>query len=175
MRRLVHILTITGIMMVFFSTTVLGAADIKIGVVDFQRILETSKAGKAAQVEISARGKKMEEDLRLKNEEIRELEKQLQRESMVMSPEMREETQRNVRIKINDLKVLQKRYLDDFKRLEARIINRIQEDVFTLVEKIGDAEGYRLLIEKRAGGVVYAPGNIDITDQVMKAYDAQSP
>ena len=38
-----------------------GADVAKIGVVDFQRILDVSSAGKAARAEITKRGKKMEQ------------------------------------------------------------------------------------------------------------------
>ncbi|MBN1931216.1 MAG: OmpH family outer membrane protein [Desulfobacterales bacterium] len=150
------------------------AADVaKIGVVDFQRILETSSAGKDAQIEINKQGKKMEADLKEKGDEIEELKKKLERETLVMSKEMREEKEREVRIKINDFKTLQKKYLDDFKGFEAKLVRRIQEAVFNLVDDIGKKEGYLLIVEKRQGGVLYAPNSIDITDQLIQQYNTE--
>lgn len=160
--------------LVLLSAGSAPAADVaKIGVVDFQRVLETSDAGKAAQEEVNLEGEKMEKDLKAKGSEIEEIEKKLERESMVMSKEMQEQKTREFRIKINDLKGLQKRYMDDFKRLEARIVSRIQKEVFELVKEIGKREGYLLILEKRAGGIVYSPANIDITDQLIKEYNTQ--
>ena len=61
---------VTSIFFVFSA----GAAEVnRIGVVDFQRILETSEAGKAAQAEIKSEGQKMEAALKQKGEEIEEL------------------------------------------------------------------------------------------------------
>ena len=54
-----------GVLSFFFLTGASSAADVaKIGVVDFQKILEVSNAGKTAQAEINKQGKQMETDLK---------------------------------------------------------------------------------------------------------------
>ena len=147
----------------------------KIGVVDFQKVLETSNIGKTAQNEINNKGKQMEADLKTRGSEIEELEKKLDRESLVMSKDVREEKQRDLRIKIGDFKSLQQQYTGDFRTLENKIIGKIQKEVVEVVQSIGKKEGYTLIVEKRTGGVVYAPTTIDITDQVIQAYNAMPP
>jgi len=165
-----------GVLSFFFLTGASSAADgAKIGVVDFQKILEISNAGKSAQVEINKQGKQMETDLKDRGAEIEDIEKKLERESLVMSKEVRDEKQREMRIKIGDFKALQQKYMEDFKALENRIISRIQKEVVELVQEIGKKEGYTLIVEKRTGGVVYAPTTIDITDAVIQVYNTQAP
>lgn len=61
----------------------------KIGVVDFQTILETSKVGKAAQKEIKSEGEKMEETLKEKGAEIEALKKKLERDALVIDRDTR--------------------------------------------------------------------------------------
>ena len=150
-----------------------GAAIAKIGVVDFQKILSTSDAGKSAQSEINKQGIKMEDDLKKKGNEIEEIKKKLERESLVMSKESRSEREREIRIKINDIKILKKRFAQDFKLLEKKLVNLIQKDIFKIVEEIGKKEGYLLVIEKREGGVLYFPSTIDITDELIHQYNAE--
>lgn len=161
---------------VFFSlvTSSFGADIAKIGVVDFQRILETSSAGKMAKTEINKEGKKMEAELKRKGADIEKLKKRLEREALVMSKDKREENEREIRIKINDLKVLQKKYMKDFKIHEARLVKRIQNDVVEVVREVGKREGYLLILEKREGGLLYSPGTIDITDKVIQQYNAKT-
>lgn len=150
------------------------SADVaKIGVVDFQKILETSNAGKAAQAEINKHGKKMEEDLKQKGAEIEEMKKRIEREALVISKEMREEKEREFRIKVNDLKALQKKFMADFKQQEATLVKKIQKEVFELVETMGKAEGFLMIVERREGGVLYAPNTIDITDKLIQKYNAK--
>jgi len=165
-----------GVLSFFFLTGASSAADVaKIGVVDFQKILEVSNAGKTAQVEINKQGKQMENDLKDRGTEIEDIEKKIERESPVMSKDVREEKQREMRIKIGDFKALQQKYMEDFKALENRIISRIQKEVVELVQEIGKKEGYTLIVERRTGGVVYAPLSIDITDAVIQIYNTQAP
>jgi len=159
------------ILIIFFSTILwIGfavAADVaKIGIVDLQRIMETSDPGKSAQAEIKKQKDKMEQELKTKGAEIEELSKQFERESMVMSKEKREEKEREGRIKLNDFKSLQKRYRSQLQNLEKRMVSGIREDVFTLVEEMGKKEGYLLIINNFS--VMYSPGSIDITDKLIK-------
>ena len=155
-----------------FSLTVSYGADVaKIGVVDFQRILEVSSAGKSAQAKIKSQGEKMETDLKKKGSELEELKKKLEREALVMSMEMREEKEREFRIKINDFKSLEKKYKEEFKVVNNRLVNRIKKDIFELIEEIGKKEGYLLIIEKHEAGVMYSPTAIDITDKLIIQYN----
>jgi len=173
MRRFKTAFVATFFTFCFFVASSYGADVAKIGIVDFQRILEASSAGKKAQAEISKQGKTLEADLKGRGAEIEEIKKKLEREALVMSKEMREEREREIRIKINDLKTLQKKYMNDFKLREKRLVNRIQKDIFKLVQDIAKKEGYLLILEKREGGVLYAPNANNITDKVIQMYNAE--
>lgn len=159
----------------FFSLLWLGsvnAADVaKIGVANLQRVLETSNQGKSAQEEIKKQKDQMELELKQKGGEIEELRKQLERESMVMSKEKREEKEREIRIKINDFKSLEKRYRAQLQNLEKKLVNALLKEVSTLVEEIGKKEGYLLIINN--SGVLYSPNSINITDQLIKQLNAR--
>ncbi len=150
-----------------------GADIAKIGVIDFQKILETSSSGKAAQAEIKKKGKKMEADLKKRGSGIEDNKKKLEREALVMSKEMRQEKERELRININDLRTLQKKYMADFKKYENRLVSKMQKEVVEIVKTIGKKGGYLLIIERREGGALYYPNSIDLTDHVIKAYNAK--
>lgn len=143
-----------------------GADVAKIGIIDLQKILESSVAGKSIQNELKLQKDKMESDLKQKGAEIETIGKRLEREAMVMSKDMREEKEREQRIKINDFKSLQKKYRTELQKLEAQLMNELQDDLKGLVENIGKKEGYLMIINKL--GVLYAPTSIDITDKVIQ-------
>ncbi len=161
-------ITIIGMLLL---TTASWAADFKLGIVDFQQILKESRAGKAAQTEIARKAKGMESDFEAKKNEIEAMRNQLEKDALVMSRDRREEKEREIRIKINDAKTLQKKYMEDFKEAEAQVIRRIQKDFFDLVGEIGKREGYTLIIEKL--GVLYSQDAVDITDKLIREYDAR--
>ncbi len=149
-----------------------GAEVQKIGVIDLQKIIDKSNPGKRSSVEIKSQGKKMEQILKKKGAEIEELRKTVDQKALVMSNEAREAKEQDLRVKINDLKSLQRRYQDVLRDLNINLSKQITKDVFEIVEGIGKRAGYSLIIDRRAGGVVYAPNVLDITDKVIEEYNA---
>ncbi|MGD8769177.1 MAG: OmpH family outer membrane protein [Desulfobacterales bacterium] len=149
-----------------------GADVAKIGIVDFQRLFKISSAGKKAAAEIKKRHQDLEAGLKKKGEEIEAAKNKLEREALVMSREMREEREREIRIKINDIKSLEKRYRSEMRELEQRIVGQIQEEVLKIINEMGKKEGFLLILEKREAGVMYSPNTIDITDRLIQKYNA---
>ena len=148
-----------------------GAEVQKIGVIDLQKIIDKSNPGKRSSVEIKSQGKRMEQILMKKGAEIEDLRKTLDQKALVMSNEAREAKEQDLRVKIDDLKSLQRRYQDVLRDLNINLSKQITKDVFEIVEGIGKRAGYSLIIDRRAGGVVYAPNAIDITDKVIEEYN----
>jgi outer membrane protein len=149
-----------------------GADVQKVGIIDLQKIIEESTVGKRSSVEMKSQGKKMEDVLKEKGAEIEELQKSLEQKGTVMSEAAREKKEQDLRDKITDLKSLQRRYQDVLRELNLNLSKQITQDVFKIVEKIGKREGYTLILDRRVGGIVYAPKAIDITDRVIKEYNA---
>ena len=160
------------VMAVLFSTSPAICADVaKIGVVEFQRLFENSDAGKKIKAEINAKGKQMEAELKGKGAEIEELKKRLEREALVMSKEMREEKEREFRIKVNDIKTLQKKYEAELQGIQKQLMKSLQSDTLKIINEIGKTGGYLMIMDKR--GVLYSPSTIDITDEVIKKSNQQ--
>jgi outer membrane protein len=150
-----------------------AAADVKIAVVNLQTVLETSVAGKAAQDQLKSQRDKLEGDLKQKGNELQELEKRLQRDSMVMSKETREDKEREFRIKASDFQALQKKYRSDLQDLERQLMGDLQKDISTLVSEISKKEGYQLVISNI--GVLYSQPSIDITTRLVQELNAAKP
>ncbi len=147
-----------------------GAADVaKIGVIDFQKVISESEAGKKVQGEIQQKGRQMEAELQELAREIEEVDKQLARDAMVMSKEKRQQKQRELEIKKYDLQSMQKEYETEFRQLQSKMVGKLQDEILKLAEEIGKKEGYLLIIEKNAA--VYYPGTIDMTDQIIRKYN----
>ena len=165
--RAYKIVSVIGcLIIIFFSNFSLAADVAKIGVIDFQKVLEISAAGKAIQAELKKKNEKMGADLQKKGAEIEKIQRRLERESMVMSKEMREEKEREQRIKVNDFKTLQKRYRSELQKVQVKLMQQLQIDITKLTREIGKKEGYLLIIDKR--GVIYAPRSVDLSDKLIR-------
>ena len=157
------------LVVLWLAAPCLGADVAKIGVVDIQKVLMTSSAGKLAKAQINKKAREMESSLTVKKEEIEKLKENLEREALVMSKETRDERERDIRIKINDIKSLKNKYENDLKKIESNVVKRIQQDVRVIIQELGKKGGYLLIIFNNV--VLYSPSPIDITDQLIQAYN----
>lgn len=162
---------ITFLAVTLFVMPVFGAEAVNIGVVDFQKIMTNSEAGKAAQAEIEKKGKAMEADLKAKGAELEEAKAKFDREALVMSQEKRNEKERELRIKLMDFKDKEKQYKQEFNNFNMELVNQFRTEIFKIAEEIGKKENFTVILEKREGGILYYPSSIDITDRVIQKYN----
>lgn len=149
-----------------------SADPVKIGVVDLQKILETSNSGKAAQNELKVQRDKMQADMKQRGNEIQEIESRMQREAMVMSKETREEKEREHRIKVSDFQALQRKYQSDLQEVERKLMGKLQSEITSLVVDIAKKDGYLLVISNI--GVIYSLPSTDITERLIQELNAKS-
>lgn len=148
-----------------------AAAETKIGVIDFQRVLRESVGGKAAKAEIERRGEAIEASLKQQRDDLEKLKTKLEAEARVMSEDRRDREERDFRIKVNDFKSIQKKKAKEFKDFEGEVIQKVQKEVFELVEQIGEKNGFTLIVEK--GLILYNSDTVDVTDQLITLYNAK--
>ncbi len=167
-------ITLTILIVATLFTSQTFAADVaKIGVVSFEKILTGSSAGKVSQKQLKEKFTKLQKKLETENNTIQEMKLALERESLVLSPEKKRDRGREIRDRIADLKKMNSDYMEEFQILQNQRINQIQKDIFEIANEMGKKEGFLMILERKNAGVIYIPEQIDITDRVIKAYNAK--
>lgn len=165
-------ISITLVLFILGLTTSAFCADVaKIGVFSLQKILIESSAGKLTKKEINDHAAQLKNKLGQEKKQLEEMRKSFEKEALVLSPEKKKEKERELRIKINDFKKMQEDFAEELRKLERKLINRIQREIHEISNEIGEEEGFLLILEKKKAGVVYHPAKVDITDQVIKKYN----
>lgn len=156
---------------IFFLFSGIGAAaDIaKIGVFDYQKFIENSKAGQSIREILNTKRSQFEGKLKAKADEIQKIREQLEREALVMSPEKQEEKRRDYRIQINDYKEMDERYTREIKKTELDETKKLFGQLEGILKQIGREENFLLIVHQSA--VLYSPDQLDITDRVIKIHD----
>ena len=91
-----------------------------------------------------------------------------------MSKEAREEKEREARIKINNFKIIQKRYRTELQNLEKKLNEQLKDDIFDLVNALGKKGGYLLSFNKL--GVLYSGESVDdLTAKIIKRLNQKYP
>lgn len=142
-----------------------GAADLKIGFVDVERIRRESapaeRASKALEKEFAPRA----QELQRRETQIKNLQNQLEREAMTMSEsDRRAREQELARLSI-DFQRMQREYREDLNMRRNQELAALFERADRVIRKIADAEKFDLILQE----AVYRSPRIDITDRVLKA------
>ena len=143
------------------------AADFKVGIVDFQRVVEQSEPGQKVEAGLKQEGGRMEAELQKDKEELDALKEKLEREAMVMSREAREEKEIEFRVKVRNLQEKEKSYREDLRNKQRQEVNTLRAEVLEIAQEIGKAEGFALVISRV--GVLYHDPAVDLTDRVVQA------
>lgn len=148
------------------------AQALKIGFVNFGRLLEESPQAKAAQQALEGEFMPRQRDVAAQQKSLEEKSDKLKKEAAVMSEADRIRTEREVR----DLELnVQRRFKELQEDLNLRRneeVGRMQRALLQEVQAYAKANGYQLIVSE---GVLYAAEGIDITPQVVAAIKSKSP
>lgn len=163
-------------------------ATIKIGIVDLQRALNESIAGKQAAEELKRFrdqiAQQIEQKRKIKEQKeakIKQLQQELNRQGLVLSEQAKMEKEETYRREVRELR----RFIEDSNRFvedsnrelqekEAQLRIAILTDLSKIIEKIGKEDKFSLILEKNDSLLLYAADTIDLTEIVIKQYNAQS-
>jgi len=150
------------------------AANVKIGYVDVQRVLADSKRGQEAKKEIEARGAELNQEFLKRQQEVKALKEELERKGTLLSEEARKEKEREYQKKVKELERFVKDSREELRQMEREVTTQILKEVEKIINELGKEKGYTLILEKQRSFILYAPEEIDLTDEVIKALDSKS-
>lgn len=141
----------------------------KFAVVDLQKAGGMSVAGKAAQEKIAAKVAAYQTKIDEKQSVLQKLEDDLKRQSFALSAEARAEKERDFQQKVKEFQRFAKDAQEELEQEETSHTRKILEEMREVVTSIGKDGQYDLILEKTLA--LYVNDAIDITDEVITAYD----
>ncbi len=149
-----------------------AADQCKVAIVDFQRIQQESinaqKVIEAQKQKLAPLAKQLEQE----QAELLKLEEELRNQSMMLSQDAKQDRRHELEKKNRRYKYLENEYYEEAKQARYDVLKIIGNDVQTIVDDVGKKDGYTMILEKNAVGFLYNNDKIDITDQIVKAYDS---
>ena len=160
-----------GLLLFSFSGVCRAGDLIKVGVVDFQQIMNESATGKSVQDEVNRKGQAMKEEIESAQSDIQAFQDKARREAPLLDDEQKKEIDRQMRMKLNDLRVLQERHTHEFNVFKNERIGIVKERVVEAAQKITQEKGCLLIVEKQSGAVLYEDKSLQLTAQFIDAVD----
>jgi outer membrane protein len=147
-------------------------ADIKLAYVDIQRALNECRNGKSAKAEFRTRVQRMEGQLEGEQNQVQSLKDELEKKGPLMQPDQRQNLEDDYTRRLRQFQDDYKNSRDELQQRDNEMTGEIVRDIAVVVRQIGIKNGYTMVLEK--GSLLWATANIDITDQVIRAYDAMN-
>jgi outer membrane protein len=131
------------------------------------------QAGIEAKKAIAKEMEKLQKLFAERQRELQTMKESLEKQAPMLKPEARATKEKDFQAKVRDYQ----RWLDDnqkeIQQKGQEIERTIAQGLQGVIKKIGEEEGYTLVLEKNENIVLFSSKAIDLTDRVIKAFDAQ--
>lgn len=158
-----------------FQLTAGAAEPLKIGVLDFQRCIQESNEGKRIGESLQKKQKEMLDDLNKKQQELRDMQSDLEKQSLMMSETAKESKQKEFEKKQRDYSYSVQYVREDMQKAENDARIAILSVLSGVVETIAKDKKYDLIAEKSNGGILFVSKALDITDEVIAQLNKVKP
>jgi len=167
MKKVFACLVFLGLLM---ASPLAYAQTTKIGVFDMDRVFNESKRWAKERDAFVKKGKALQEAFEKKAAELKTLKESLEKKAGMLSEQARKEKEREYQQKARELERLGQDSDAEIKQMNKEGATRFNKILMAVVKKLGQEEKYTLILE--ASIIPYVSKEIDITDQVLKAFDA---
>ena len=153
----------------YIPTKVMAADKVKIGIVNLDRAGRESKRGKEIVESMKHRVKKEQEMITKKQSRVKELRKELEKQGLIMSKELKRKKEADFRAESRKLQRHVKDAEEEIRITQREATNKILKELIEIVKEIGEKDGYTYVTSSEF--TVYSDEAIDITDKVIRAYN----
>lgn len=160
-----------GLVAMVVAAAMPAAAQVKVAVIDVQRVVSESDPGKQALQKLKVVQDQKIAQGRALQEELDALKEQYNKQRFTLSDDKLEEMSKA----IEDKGIAMKRFEDDAQREIAdarrKELGALEERIMPVIDQIGKEQGLTLIFNKFQSGLVYADEAVDITDDVIRRFN----
>ncbi len=147
------------------------AADAKFGYVDMQRALNGSEAGKEAKEQLATRLKKYQDEINVKQEELKRLKDELEKQGMLLSESARASKEKDYQQKLKEFQRFTKDAQDELQGKDEEFTRKILEGMEKVIQEFGRKNGYTFIFVRNEA-MLFVDEKADVTEEVLKLFNA---
>jgi len=144
----------------------------KIGVVDMQRALTETEDGRKAKDQLKKLFDQRQKTLDKQQTDLKTLKDSLEKQRDVLSREVLAKKLEEYQKAFGELQTTYMEFQRELAAKEGELTKPILERMQRVMKRIGQADGFALIIERGEAGVVYVPSTYDLTDLLIQRYNA---
>ena len=170
--RLIVAVMPLAVMLLAMTMTAPAHAELRLAFVDIQRALNECRAGRQAKTRFRGRVERLQTQLQREQDGVESLKRELEQKGALMQPDQRQNLEDEYTKKLRQFQDDYKNSRDELQQKDNQVTGAIVRDLATVVRQLGEKNGYTMVMEK--GTLLWAIPSADITDEVIRAYDAMN-
>lgn len=173
MRKFDLILVVSFFLLFQFSNAVAQTnfQDIKIGVIDIKRVINTSKYGQEIMEELQKKYDELRAKLDAKTKELDDLREEIEKKGQLWSQEVREKKQSEYQKKLRELKTLQEDAQFEMQEYERKLLDPVFKELEVVIKDYVEKEKFDLILEKTQPGIYFASQRIDLSPTIVDLFN----
>ena len=174
MHRSLRALTLASALTASFGSTAVVRADppVKIAVVDMQRALHETEDGRKAKANLKKVFDERQKTLDKQQNDLKSMKDSLDKQHDVLSPAVLTKKQEELQKAFTELQQTYMEFQRELAAKEGELTKDIIERMQRIMRRVGQTEGYTLIMERNESGVLYVPSNYDLTDLLIQRYNS---
>ncbi len=148
------------------------AAEAKIGYIDLQKAIQDTSAGKKARKELETEFNAKKDELQKKEANIKKMQEDLEKKKSVLTDEVRQAKAADLQSEMMKFQQFYQQSQLNMQKKEQELTKPVLTKMQGVIEKLAKDGGYTVILEKSEQSVLWARKDIDLTEQVVKAYES---
>ncbi|OGR28737.1 MAG: hypothetical protein A2X79_02360 [Desulfuromonadaceae bacterium GWB2_53_15] len=167
MRRFI----LTALLASCIISTTAFAADLKLGYIDMQRALNGSEAGKEAKEQLAARLKKYQDEINVKQDELKRLKDEVEKQGTFLNDATRAAKEKDYQQKLKEFQRFTKDAQDELQGKDEEFTRKILEGMEKVIQEYGRKNGFTFIFVKNES-MLFVDDKADLTEEVLKLFNA---
>ena len=150
--------------------------DGKIGVIDPQRILNDTNAGKKAKDNLASFSKNRQVLMELDEKELRRMEEDFVKQASVLTPAAKREREEQFRRRMQEYQQKVTELNREVQEKQKDVLEGFRDKIEVIVAKVAKRLGLQVVVDKSKGGpTIYHEDSLDISGQVIDEFNREYP
>lgn len=162
---------------VVFGLAASSFAQNKVGTINIQQAIVSTKDGQKAAAELQTRFEPRRKEIEKSNAGVQALQAQYQKLGTVGSDETKRKLQTDIEMKTKSLQRESEDANAEFEQEQQKVLNELGGRIMQVINKYSVDNGFSMILDISSPQtpVIWASNTLDITNEVIKLYDANAP
>src|SRR5215208_7186834 len=147
----------------------------KFAFINIQRVAGESTEGKASTAKVQALNQQKVAQLNDLNKKLQADQAKLQQQTSVMSDAARGQLERDIDRQQKEIQRFTQDAQEEVQQLQQDLQNGFQARLLPVIQQVVAERGLQILFSQNDSGIVWADSALDITNDVIKRFDAAAP